>query len=167
MRYLLSHGLLCTVHLYELYHESAGCYSTGARLEWHRGYVIWGLCVVHPYELHHEPWLLLHWSSIGVVSWLCYMKLCCGNVMVMLWLPLQGPGERLCYGCRASQERINVSAVPMAPWVFFQPLSSSFAYPGFSEQCEQQKNWHCEPDQWYTALLRASLPPASFLSIPP
>ena len=31
-----------------------------------------------------------------------------------------------------SQERINVSAVPMAPRVFFQLLSSSLAYPGFS-----------------------------------
>ena len=65
--------------------------------------------------------------------------------------PLSQPREGLCYGCCAHQERINVSAVPMAPRVFFQPLSSSFAYPGFNKQCEQQKNWHCEQDQRYTA----------------
>ena len=109
------------------------------------------VCVVHQYELHCKPWMLLYWSSTGVVSWLCYIKLCYGNVTVMLWLPLQLPGERLCYGFHSSQERINVSAVPMAPRVFFQPLSSSFAYPGFNKQCEQQKNWHCEQDQRYTA----------------
>ena len=48
-----------------------------------------------------------------VMSWLLY-----GSVMVMLWPLLQllhQPGERLCYGCQASQERRNVSAVPMDP----------------------------------------------------
>ena len=58
--------------------------------------------------------------------------------------------ERLYYGCHASQEKINVSQVPMAPQVFFQPLSSCLAYPGFSEQCgqcEKRDNWHCEQDQ--------------------
>ena len=59
--------------------------------------------------------LLLHRSGIIVKR---YMKLCYGYVMVMLWLLLLllcQPGERLCYGCHASQERINVSAVPTAP----------------------------------------------------
>ena len=40
-----------------------------------------------------------------------------------------------------SQERINVSAVPTAPRVSFHPLSSRLAYPGFSEQCEQQDSF--------------------------
>lgn len=42
-----------------------------------------------------------------------------------------------CYGCCASQEKINVSAVPMAlPCViFFQPLSSRLSCPGFIEWC--------------------------------
>ena len=58
------------------------------------------------------------------------------------------PGERLCcvrlcYGC--CQKRINVSAVPTDPQVFFQPLSVCLTYPGFSEQCGQ-----CEQDQQYT-----------------
>ena len=72
-----------------------------------------------------------------------------------------------CYGCCVSQERscvwlctmlclllqllcqperINVSAFPMAPRIFFWPLSSPLAYPAFSEQCgqcEQQYNWCC------------------------
>ena len=42
-------------------------------------------------------------------------------------------GERLCYGCCASQESINVSAVPTASPVFSQPPSSWLAYPGFNE----------------------------------
>ena len=57
-----------------------------------------------------ELMLWLHYSSVTVLLW------------SLLWL-LSQPGERLCCGCRASQERINVSAVPMAPCVFFQPLS--------------------------------------------
>ena len=57
-----------------------------------------------------------------------------------------------CYGCCASQKRINMSAVPMASRVFFRPsgLSSCLAYPEFSEQCqqcEQQDNWHCDQDE--------------------
>ena len=54
------------------------------------------------------------------------------------------------YGCCASQNRINVSAFPMAPRIFFWPLSSHLAYPGFSEQCaqcEQQDNQHCEQNE--------------------
>ena len=53
-------------------------------------------------------------------------------------IPLQllpQPGQRLCHGCRASQERINESAVSRVPQVSFQPLSSHLAYPGFSKQC--------------------------------
>ena len=64
------------------------------------------------------------------------------------------PGERvccasLCYGCQASQERINVSAIPTTLQLSFQTLSSHFAYPGFSEQCEQD-------DQWYSYLLKCT-----------
>ena len=44
------------------------------------------------------------------------------------------PGESLCYGCHASQERINVSAVPTAPHIFFQHHSSCLAFLRFSEQ---------------------------------
>ena len=42
-----------------------------------------------------------------------------------------------CYSCCVSQERINVSAIPTASRVSFQPLSSRLAYPGFGKQCRQ------------------------------
>ena len=99
-----------------------------------------------------------HQSGIMVMvyeamSWLFYCY-----IMVMLWLPLwllRQPGERLCSGCHASQKRINKPAVPMAPQISFQPLSSCLAYPGFSEQygqCEQLwDNWcYKQDDQQYT-----------------
>ena len=78
----------------------------------------------------------LHWSD------LCYKRLCYGSVTVVLWLLpqlLHQAGERLCSGCHASQERIHVSAVPVAPQDSFQPLSLHLAHPGFSEQCGQHE----------------------------
>ena len=110
------------VHLYELHHESPGCCRIRATLKWHHGYVIWVYAIA--------------------TLWLCY-----GCLVVMSRLLLQlllQPGERLCFGFCANQERINVAAVPMAPRVSFQPLNSCLAYPGFSKQCEQQYNWHCK-----------------------
>ena len=91
----LGHWLLCSVHLCEHHHESPVC-CVGATLYW--GYII--------------------------TSWFCYVR----YVTVILWLLLRllhQPGERLCYSFCASQERINVSAVPTTPWVSFQALSSS------------------------------------------
>ena len=38
----------------------------------------------------------------------------------------------------ASKERINVSAVPLAPPISFQPLSLCLAYHGFSKQCTRR-----------------------------
>ena len=66
-----------------------------------------------------------------------------------------------CYSCRVSQDRINVSAVPAAPRVSFQPPSSCLAYLGFRErcgQCEQQDNWHHERDQQDTPTQGPALP---------
>ena len=40
-------------------------------------------------------------------------------------------------GC-CCPERMNMSAVPTAPWVFFQLPRSHLIHPGFSDQCEQQ-----------------------------
>jgi len=127
-------------------------YSTAhARLEvlvWSRA-TLWGTPV---WASPWRPWLLLHWGYIGAASWLCYMRLGYGYVMVMLclllWL-LHQLGERLYYGCCASQERRNVSVVPSAPPIFFQPLSLRLVYPGFSKQCEQEDNQRCEEDQQY------------------
>ena len=40
-------------------------------------------------------------------------------------------------GCCISQERINTSAAPKAPWVFFQLPHLHLIYHGVSEQCTQ------------------------------
>ena len=61
--------------------------------------------------------------------------------------------RKYCYGCCTSQERINVSAAPMAPPVSFLPLSSCLDYPGFSKQCELQDNWGHKQDQQHTSPL--------------
>ena len=104
---------------------------------------------------HHEvlawSWATLCWPDIWAPPrkrgrYCCITAMSIGSAMrgeiiacLLLWL-LHQPGEklcrvRLCYGCCVSQKRISVSAVPTAPRVFFQTLSSCLAYPGFSEQC--------------------------------
>ena len=108
-------------------------------------------CVLYLYELHRRSpgccctETSLEWDHgyVMAMSWLHY-----GYVMAVLQL-LHQPGERLCYGCHAIQERKRVSAVPMAPWVIFQPLNLCLAHPGFSKQCEQQDNWYHEQDLQY------------------
>ena len=84
------------------------------------------LCGIPVRASSQKPWLLWHLDYTGVASWLCYMRYVMASycyTMVMLWLLLWllcQPGERLCYGCYASQERINVSA-------FLWLLESSFS----------------------------------------
>ena len=110
---------------------------------------LWATVSVHLYELRHKALaaaaLGLHWSNTMIMFYEVLLRLHYGCMLVILW-PLLGrqhqPGERVCYGYRASQERINLSPVPSAPRIFFQPLISCLAYPGFSKQCEQQDNWH-------------------------
>ena len=81
------------------------------------------LCAVGIYGLHHEcpgcSALRLHWNDIMVVLHEAMFWLCYDYIIVMLWLLLQRLyqlGERLCYGCHASQEGRSVCAVPMALW---------------------------------------------------
>ena len=95
-------------------------------------------------QAHHEvlAWL---WATLcGTPVWAPHNK-SSSQERILLW-PLCQPGEGLCYvrlcygccyGCSVNQERINVSAVPVAPWVSFQPLGLCLAYPGFSEQWGQ------------------------------
>ena len=111
------------------------------------GYFVWYACVSFTMKTLAAPALGLHWSDITVMSYEVMLRLHYGYIMIMLWLLLRllhQPGERLFYGRNASQERRNVSAVPMALRAFFQPLSSRAKRlnPGFSEQCEQQDSWH-------------------------
>ena len=64
--------------------------------------------------------------------------------MAVLWLYYG-----CCYGCCASQERINVSSVPIAPWVLLQPFSSRLAHSGFSKQCRQcEQDRQCRNQPW-------------------
>ena len=59
-------------------------------------------------------------------------------ILLLLLQQLYQPGERSCYSCYASQERINVLAVPTTPEVFIQPLSQCLAYLAFNEQYTQK-----------------------------
>ena len=103
MKCSLGHGLLCAVCLFELHHESSDRCCTGATLEQHHGYGIWGYVLA--------------------VFWLNY-----SYIMAMLWLLVW-------------LERINVSVIPMAPQVSFQPLSLNLAYPEFNNQQDNSCNW--------------------------
>ena len=77
MRYSLGYGLLCTVRLHELYHESPGCCCTGLN---------WSNSMVMLYE---------------VMLWLCYgyvmsiMTASSARREAVLWLPCQ-LGENKC-----------------------------------------------------------------------
>lgn len=67
-----------------------------------------------------QPGERLHYVTL----WLCY-----GHLLVRLGYVMLRAATRRC----VSQERIKVSAVPTAPCIFFQPLSSGLAYSGFKE----------------------------------
>ena len=62
--------------------------------------------------------LRLHWSNIMIMLYKVMLWLQYRYAMIMLWLLLLllcQSGKRLYYGCHATQERINVSEVSMAP----------------------------------------------------
>ena len=67
---------------------------------------------------------------------------------------LRQPGERLCYGCRSSQERINVSAVLMAPESFYCLLVRTLPAVGSanSENRVNSETTCCEQDQQYITI---------------
>ena len=94
-------------------------YSLGHKILW----------VARIYELHQKAAAFYH--CIRAVSIGSAMR--GENIQCLLLRLLCQPGKRLCYGCCASQERINASEVPKALWIFFQALSLYFAYPGFNE----------------------------------
>ena len=106
------------------------------------GRLLASVCAVTPDELRMKALQLLLWGYTGVTPRLCHVRLWYGSVMAMLWLCCG-----CCYGCCVSQERRNVSAVPVAPQVFVQPLCSHLACTGFSQQYEQQDNCHSEQRQ--------------------
>ena len=72
-------------------------------------------CVARIYELHQK----------AAAFYRCIRAVSIGSAMrgeniqcLLLWLLCQS-GKRLCYGCCASQERINASEVPKALCLFF------------------------------------------------
>ena len=127
------------------------------------GYFLWYTCMSFTMKALADAALGLHWCNIMVMLHEFMLLLHYGCDMVALWLCCG-----CCYSCISqekgcvSQERINVSVVPMAPWVSFQPLSSCLAYPGFSKQCAQQYSWHCK----HESALQSSLNGGEMLMIP-
>ena len=135
---MLSHTLAsCSVnsdcnscdHLWRCTCVSRGTHAVGSCLVWcacmHRN----ALAAAARGLLMSNIAIMLYRRS---VPWLCYC-----HIMIMLWLLLwllQSARRGRCNDCHASQERINVSAVPR---VSFQPLSSHLAYTGFREKCGQ------------------------------
>ena len=99
----------------------------------------WCWRVVRLYELHHlSPGCYCVGGGYPGAAWLCCMRLCYGYIMVMFCLLLRLDTSArskavLCPPCQPGG--INVSAVPRAPQVSVQPLSSCLAYPGFRGQC--------------------------------
>ena len=133
--------------------------------------VLTWLCVVcykHTCELHSEMaafYCCVMAVFIGSATEERLQRVCCHGCCIiqesiLLWLLYQPGGGLFCvtlrYGC--CQKRINTSAVPTPPWVFFQPLNSwlptYLAFPSlgstvYSEM--QQDNWpHEQDDQWYS-----------------
>ena len=103
------------------------------------GYFVWWACASFNMKALVAAALGLHWRNVMVMLHEVMLRLCYGFIMVLLWLLLwllSQPGERLWYGYRARQARINLSAVP---WLLESPssLSCPLAYPGFSKQCKQ------------------------------
>ena len=93
-------------------------------------------------QAHHEVLTLSQATLCGTPVWAPPRKSASQERLPLWPLYRYDSGEGLCYGrlyygccygCSINQERMNVSAVPVAPWVSFQPLSSRLAYPGFSE----------------------------------
>lgn len=128
MRCSLGHGLPCVACLYEFHHASPGWCSTEATLE--------------------------------LTSWLCYMRVMlwfsygCYGYVVAAAMAAASARERLCYGCCSSQ-RINVSALLMAPQISFQPCSFCLAYPGLQQTVQTvwtEDNWPHEQDEQYRSV---------------
>ena len=107
------------VGLYELPHESPGNCCTGATLERHCGYFIWGYVMAT--SLLHHSYVMAVATAAASAGREALLQLLCQ------------PGENKCvcssYGF----------------WVFFQPLSSCLAYSELRYQCRQceQKDSRC------------------------
>ena len=105
------------------------CGSRGPRKV--TGCHVWYPCMRFTMKALAAAALGLPWSSLMVVLYKAMLWLCHGYIMALLWLLLwllHQKGERLCFGYHASQERINIYAVPMAPGIFLQLPRSHLTY---------------------------------------
>lgn len=82
------------------------------------------LCSARAWASPWKPWLLL---LHGCVRWVSHER---SGYGVSAATVAASARREAVYGCHASQDRINVSAVLAAPGVSAQPLSSSLACPG-------------------------------------
>ena len=132
-----------------LQHSACASWSTHDSYLWQlRSWAT--LCCMDIWAPPRKQWHYCCIKSMATVparEMLCWGRLCYGSS----------------YGCCISQERINVSAVTMAPQLFFQTLNLCLAYPGFSWQCERQDNWHHEQGQPYKTQLQ--IPRAQIINI--
>ena len=104
-RYLLGHGLLCVVSLYELHQGSPGCCCTGATLEWHHDCVIWG-SVMAPLWLYYGFVVAAAAAALSV------------RREVVLWLPCQlGENKHVCISYGPSCLLPASYLKPCLPWV--------------------------------------------------
>ena len=71
------------------------------------------------------------------------MRVCYGYIVALWWLLPPLP-------CQPGESKLSVA--PTAPCVFSQPLSSSLAYPGVSQQSELQDTWRHEQTQQHKGL---------------
>ena len=91
------------------------------------------LCGMLVWASPWKPWLLLHRDYIAAASSVCLYE-----VMLRLLLRLAGSARREAVSWLPSQPWENkMSAVSIAPQVFFQPLSSCLANPACGEQYTQ------------------------------
>ena len=98
------------------------------RYSFGHGYFVQYPCMSFTMKILAATSLGLHWSNIMVVLYKVILWLRYTYAMVMLWLLLwllHQPGERLCYGCHASQERIKESEVAQLCPTLCDPIDCS------------------------------------------
>ena len=112
----------------EITYSTVACVSQGACLV--AGYFVPYACMSFAMKALGVAALGLHWRDIMVMLYEVTFCLRYGYVMAAAMAAASARREALLWLlCQPGDD--NVSAVPMAPQAFFQPLNSHLAYPGF------------------------------------
>lgn len=130
-RYSLSHELLCIVGIHELHQKGATWLLCHGSVCWvnyeRRGYSLSTLPLLNqPGENTVMATVSASREVVCVVQWYCVM-----SAAMSLCQPEED--KHVCNSYSSSH--------------LLSSFSSHLAYPGFSEQCEQQDHWHCEQDE--------------------